>query len=170
MPERVQSAAHHHRIHPPFQLFLIPVLITNLIIAIVYLVRIPGLLSGWLVILSSALLLMGFLTRINPIKVQDRLIRLEERLRLAALLPESLRPRIPELTEAQLIGLRFASDAELPTLVERVLAGRAGAGGEAGQESDQEGDSDLASGSLASVNRQGNSLPPPSPRVFLQLF
>jgi len=59
MPERAQSAASHHRLHPPFHLFLIPVLITNLIIAVVCLVRIPGLLTGWLVILSSALLLMG---------------------------------------------------------------------------------------------------------------
>src|SRR5882762_939931 len=122
MPERAQSAASHHRLHPPFHLFLIPVLITHLILAVVCLVRIPGLLTRWLVILSSALLLMGFLTRINPIKVQDRLIRLEERLRLVALLPEPLRVRIPELTESQLIGLRFASDDELPALVERVLA------------------------------------------------
>jgi hypothetical protein len=116
-----QSYSHHARKHPPFHFFLIPILITNLIITIVYLIRHPSLLAGWLVLLSIALLTLGFLARVNPIKVQDRLIRLEERLRLSALLPETLRLRIPELTEKQLIALRFASDAETPRLVEETL-------------------------------------------------
>ena len=116
-----QCYSHHARKHPPFHFFLIPILITNLIITIVYLVRHPSLLAGWLVILSIALLTLAFLARINPLKVQDRLIRLEERLRLSALLPEPLRMRIPELTEKQLIALRFASDEEIPRLVEEAL-------------------------------------------------
>ena len=61
--------------------------------------------------------------RIMVLSVQDRLIRLEMRLRLREVLPAPLAARIPELTKGQLVGLRFASDAELPALVERVLRG-----------------------------------------------
>lgn len=116
-----QSLASYKRRQPPFHFFIIPVLITNLIVVIVYLALHPGLLTAWLLIVSGALLMLAFLTRINPLKVQDRLIRLEERIRLTALLPEPDRARIPELTERQLIALRFASDAEIPQLVAETL-------------------------------------------------
>jgi hypothetical protein len=120
---KAQSYANYKRRHIPFHFFVIPVLITNAILALVYLVRHPGLAAAWMVILSIALLVLAFLTRINPLKVQDRLIRMEERLRLAALLSEPLRSRIADLTEHQLVALRFASDAEIPQLVEETLSG-----------------------------------------------
>ena len=77
--------------------------------------------SAWLILFAAAMLVVTFRERTCAIKVQDRSIRLEERLRLATLLSEPLRSRIGELTESQLIGLRFASDAEIPALVEETL-------------------------------------------------
>jgi hypothetical protein len=118
---KAQSYVNYKRRQIPFHFFVAPVLITNLLLAIVYLVQHPSLAAAWMFILSIALLMVAFLTRINPVKVQDRLIRLEERMRLTALLPEGLRVRIPELTEKQLIALRFASDVEIPQLVAETL-------------------------------------------------
>jgi hypothetical protein len=89
--------------------------------AIVHLIRFPGTDSILLLLLAIAVAITGFKARSYALKVQDRVIRLEERLRLAGLLPDPLRARIPELTESQLIALRFASDAEMPSLVERTL-------------------------------------------------
>lgn len=119
-----QSYANHARWDPPFHFFILPVFIIAVITAIVHAVthitRHP--IHGALLILFSiATLTAIFKIRINALKVQDRVIRLEERLRLATLLQEPLRSRIPELSESQLIGLRFASDAELPALAQRAL-------------------------------------------------
>jgi len=119
-----QSYAHHAKWDPPFHFFILPVFVIAAIVAIVHAVAHIGHhpIHGVLLILF-ALAALGaiFKIRLNPLKVQDRVIRLEERLRLATLPPENLRARIPELTESQLIGLRFASDAELPALVQRAL-------------------------------------------------
>ena len=122
MAERkTQTYANHSRIDPPVHYFVFPVLLITLILTIVHLVRHPHFWSAWVVVLTLAIVVMAMKSRLYALKVQDRAIRLEERMRLAILLPEPLRARIGELDEKQLIGLRFASDAELPALVERTL-------------------------------------------------
>ncbi len=116
-----QNFSNHTRLDPPFHFFILPVFAITLIATIVHLVRRPGLHSAWMVVVMLAAIAVIFKIRLYSLKVQDRVIRLEERLRLASLLDASLRPRIAEFTESQLVALRFASDAELPALAARVL-------------------------------------------------
>lgn len=116
-----QTYANHTRFDPMFHYFLAPVLLITLVATIVHLVRHPHLGSAWHVVLAFSLLLIAGKARSYALKAQDRVIRLEERMRLATLLLEPLRSRIGELQERQLIALRFASDAEIPALVERTL-------------------------------------------------
>jgi Family of unknown function (DUF6526) len=117
-----QSLASHRRFDPLFHFFALPVVGLSVIAAIVHAVQRPNWFSAWLVLFSIALVIVTMKTRTYALRVQDRLIRLEERLRLRDLIDEPLRSRICELTEGQLIGLRFASDAEVPRLVEAALA------------------------------------------------
>jgi hypothetical protein len=119
--ETPQNLSNHTRWDPPFHFFILPVFAISLIVTIVHLVRRPGLHSAWLVVFMIAALFAIFKIRLYALKVQDRVIRLEERLRLATLLDAALRPRISEFTEPQLVALRFASDAELPALAARAL-------------------------------------------------
>lgn len=76
-----------------------------------------------LLTLALGVILVGFFARHFALGVQDRVIRLEERLRMERLLPDDLRGRADEVSTEHLIGLRFASDEELPDLVRRVLDG-----------------------------------------------
>jgi hypothetical protein len=119
-----QSYAHHTKWDPLFHFFILPVFAIAAIVAIVHAVTHLGrhpIHAALLILFALATLAAVSKIRLYPLKAQDRIIRLEERLRLATLLPENLRARIPELTEGQLIGLRFASDAELPALIQRAL-------------------------------------------------
>jgi len=116
-----QNYSNYTRFDPPFHFFILPVFVITLILTIIHLVRRPGLHSAWMVVVMLAAIAAIFKIRLYALRVQDRVIRLEERLRLATLLDPALRPRIPEFTESQLIGLRFASDPELPALAARAL-------------------------------------------------
>jgi hypothetical protein len=120
--KKPQTFANHTRLDPLYHFFALPVFAVSAIAAIVHFLRHPGLHSGWLFVVLVAACVLVLKLRSYPLRVQDRVIRLEERLRLASLLPEPLRLRIPELTEQQLIALRFASDAELSALVERTVS------------------------------------------------
>ena len=99
-------------------------MVASFVIAVWSAISNPTAIGIWNVIFVAGLVVGVFLIRIYPLKVQDRVIRLEERLRLSMLLPEKLRSRIPELTEDQMVGLRFASDEEVAPLVEKTLANK----------------------------------------------
>ncbi len=116
-----QSYANHTRLDPGFHFVLIPLVIVAVVLSIISFVHGHGQHATLWLVLAVALLLTAGKARSYALKAQDRIIRLEERLRLAMLLPEAARPRIGELTERQLIALRFASDAELPALAMRAL-------------------------------------------------
>jgi len=119
-----QTFANHTRRHPPFHFFIVPVMLINFIWAIVQCVRAPGWNSAWWIIVSLALLVLMFLVRVNPLKVQDRIIRLEERLRYQQILSSELSRRAAALKPGQIVALRFAPDDELEELVSAVLAGK----------------------------------------------
>ncbi len=120
--KKPQTFANHARRDPLFHFFTVPVFMLAVIAALLHFIRHPGWHSGAFFVLSVAALIAVFKLRLYALRVQDRVIRLEERLRLATLLPEPLRSRMPELTEDQLIALRFAADGELPKLTERALS------------------------------------------------
>jgi hypothetical protein len=119
--QAAQTYKNHTRLDPPYHMFVIPVFAINVVVAIWNLVRDPSLAAGWFVILAIAAAVAVLKLRLYPLKAQDRVIRLEERMRLTPLLSGPLRSRIGDLTEDQLIGLRFASDSEIPALVEKAL-------------------------------------------------
>jgi Family of unknown function (DUF6526) len=117
-----QSYASHTRLDPPFHFFALPVMGITLVIVIWQMVKNPSFPLGWGVVFMLALIVVTVKARVYSLRMQDRVIRLEERLRFSMLLAEPLRARINELTVDQLIALRFASDGEIPSLVEKTLA------------------------------------------------
>ena len=117
-----QSLQNHARYVPGYHFVLFGILFVNLILRVIVTIRHPGWMNAWTIVMAVAFILMWWYLREFPKRAQDRVIRLEERLRLGRLLPAEYRPRLNEFTTSQLIALRFASDEELPTLAVRVLA------------------------------------------------
>lgn len=119
-----QNYANHRRLDPAIHLFVFPVVLINLGVAIWIAIHFrhqyPWL-GHWSIVISLALLILAFKCRFNDLKLQNRIIRLEERLRLASLVPANELPHVNELTIRQLVALRFASDDEVAALAHRAL-------------------------------------------------
>ena len=126
MADATQSYPTHRRYFPLFHFVVLPLLAINLIIRIVYAILHRGArLVWWEIVFALALVCLALATRRMVLTVQDRLIRLEETLRLQRCLPDDLRGRVGELTSDQLIALRFCGDeAEVAGLTRSVLGGQ----------------------------------------------
>ena len=121
-----QNYSNHTRYVPAFHFFVLPILMVNVGYQITMAVR--GFSAGTVIgaLTAVALLLAALFARLFALKVQDRVIRLEMRLRLAQVLQGPLRDRIGELTVAQLVALRFANDSQLPELTQKALDEKTG--------------------------------------------
>ena len=119
-----QTYANHVRYHAPFHYCLSPLMLLLLVWSVAQVVRHPGWETAMGLVLTLVLVVTVFLTRVYAMKVQDRVIRLEEHLRFARLLPaEVARQATEKIPLRFIIALRFASDEELPGLVGKVLDG-----------------------------------------------
>ena len=123
MAHPAQTYANHRRYFPLFHYVALPIFLANVVVAVAHAIRRPTPFNAWLVVVSLGLVAGLVASRASTLHVQNRLIGLEMRLRLATTLPAELRVRIPELHLRHLVGLRFAGDTELPELVERCLRG-----------------------------------------------
>jgi hypothetical protein len=120
---RTQTYANHRRVFPLYHYIAAPIVTLNIVYTAIEAFRAPHRGTIWAFVFALGVGAALLASRTMVLIVQNRVIRLEQRLRLVALLPDRLRGRIVELNLSQLIGLRFASDAELTSLVERCLAG-----------------------------------------------
>lgn len=116
-----QTYATHRRFDPLHHFILIPIFLVTAGVTVWHVIKYPSLHAAWVMVLALATLLLALQVRMYALKVQDRLIRLEETLRMQRLLPQDLLDRLPELSVKQMVGLRFASDAELAERVREAL-------------------------------------------------
>lgn len=124
MPETAQTYKNHAKVVPLFHYVVLPLLLVNVFWSARIAWRTPNTATIIAAGTAVALVLLAFFARIFALKVQDRVIRLEMRMRLLDLLPAALHPRIAEFTAGQMVAMRFASDAELPDLAQTVLRDR----------------------------------------------
>ncbi len=118
-----QSYERHKRYVVGYHVVTFVLLLVLFVWSVRQLIRDPSLTNVMLLVAVVALQMLFGYARAFALSVQNRVIRLEEQLRMARLLPDDLKPRIGELRMSQLIALRFASDGELSDLVRRVLGG-----------------------------------------------
>jgi Family of unknown function (DUF6526) len=119
-----QTLKNHTRFYPPFHFFVLPMLLLNFIFSIYVTIHDWPRYEHthiWWIVMSVVFFVVAGIAREGALTVQDRIIRLEERLRLQALVPAEDRAHIDELSIKQLIALRFASDDELPALFRKTL-------------------------------------------------
>jgi hypothetical protein len=123
MTNKPQSADSHTRWNALYHFIASPIVLLNLFVAIRHAMHVGGRYAWWQVVFAFGVLCAVFASRTMALIVQDRLIRLEMRLRLRELLPAAQHGDIARLTVRQMVALRFAGDAELPGLVQRVMSG-----------------------------------------------
>jgi hypothetical protein len=117
-----QSFKNHTRWVPPFHFFVLPVLLINVGFSIYWSVKAGFTVNSVLSVFVAVAIFIGFvMVRLMAMAVQDRVIRIEERLRFEQLLPADLQSRVGEFTITQCVALRFASNPELPDLARKVL-------------------------------------------------
>ena len=116
-----QNFGNHRKFFPLFHFVVIPLLLINFLYAARHAYQQPVFAQIWGAVFAFTLVLAALASRVMALKVQDRVIRLEERLRLHMLASGDLKNRINDLTARQLVGLRFASDAEVCDLAATVL-------------------------------------------------
>jgi len=120
LPQDIKS---HRRWLPVYHFVALPILFANVVLSALHAFRIPTRWNIWSALVAFAIAAIALLARVMVNTVQDRVIRMEMRVRLGQVLTGALAGRINELTRKQFVGLRFAGDAELPGLVERCLSG-----------------------------------------------
>jgi len=118
---KTQNLKNHARVDPPYHILIAGIYLLNLVYAGVHLYRQHTISAGWYLVLSLLVIVPILKLRTYPLKVQDRVIRLEERLRLQALAPQEWHAQIYRLSVDQLIALRFASDDEVVELAKQAL-------------------------------------------------